>query len=169
MTTGTWDRHRGHSLGYDVVDTGFNYRMDEPRAALLTSRLPRLEADIGARRRLTHRYRAELEGIPGVLLPYRDSDVDLSSCYVMPIVLEDLAAQGPLRTMMKERWNVQTSLLYQSIHQFTAYRQSEHGELPQSERIARTQVTLPLFPTLSEADQDRVIEAVGEGLAAVTA
>ena len=40
MTSGTWDRHRGHSAGYDVVGLGFNYRMDEPRAALLR-RAPR--------------------------------------------------------------------------------------------------------------------------------
>ena len=31
MTTLTWDRHRGHASGYDVVELGFNYRIDEPR------------------------------------------------------------------------------------------------------------------------------------------
>ena len=35
MTSGTWDRHRGHATDYDVVGLGFNYRLDEPRAALL--------------------------------------------------------------------------------------------------------------------------------------
>ena len=50
MTSGTWDRHRGHSHGYDVVGLGYNYRMDEPRAALLTARLTGLEDDIAARR-----------------------------------------------------------------------------------------------------------------------
>jgi dTDP-4-amino-4,6-dideoxygalactose transaminase len=167
LTTGTWDRHRGHSLGYDVMDTGFNYRMDEPRAALLTSRLGGLEDDIAARRRLTHRYRAELADVPGLSLPYDSGDVDLSSCYVMPIVLEDPSLQTPLRELMKERWNVQTSLLYQAIHEFTAYREDRDRKLPRSERIARTQVTLPLFPSLSEADQDRVIVSVGEGLQAL--
>ncbi len=46
MTTGTWDRHRGHAMGYDVVEVGYNYRLDEPRAALLSARLPGLGADI---------------------------------------------------------------------------------------------------------------------------
>ena len=45
MTTLTWDRHRGHASGYDVVDLGFNYRIDEPRAALARRRLERLDAD----------------------------------------------------------------------------------------------------------------------------
>ena len=57
MTSGTWDRHRGHSAGYDVVGLGFNYRMDEPRAALLAARLEGLEDDIARRRSLVHRYR----------------------------------------------------------------------------------------------------------------
>ncbi len=38
MTSLTWDRHRGHASGYDVVELGFNYRIDEPRAALATAR-----------------------------------------------------------------------------------------------------------------------------------
>ena len=41
MTTLTWDRHRGHATGYDVVDLGFNYRIDEIRAALGVSQLAR--------------------------------------------------------------------------------------------------------------------------------
>ena len=39
LTSGTWDRHRGHSAGYDVVDIGFNYRLDEARAALALAKL----------------------------------------------------------------------------------------------------------------------------------
>ena len=39
MTSVTWDRHRGHSDNYDVLDVGYNYRMDEPRAALALARL----------------------------------------------------------------------------------------------------------------------------------
>lgn len=164
LTTGTWDRHRGHSLGYDVVDVGFNYRMDEPRAALLRARMKGLTENIAQRRRLTHRYRSLLADVPGVCLPYDDPAVDRSSCYVMPIVLEDPSLQDPLRELMKERWNVQTSLLYRSIHEFTAYRDSQAHPLPRSEEIARSQVTIPLFPTLSEADQDRVVESVRAGL-----
>jgi dTDP-4-amino-4,6-dideoxygalactose transaminase len=48
ITTLTWDRHRGHAAGYDVVALGFNYRIDEPRAALAARRLTRLDADTGA-------------------------------------------------------------------------------------------------------------------------
>jgi dTDP-4-amino-4,6-dideoxygalactose transaminase len=164
MTSGTWDRHRGRSSTYDVTALGFNYRMDEPRAALLSARLGGLEADIESRRRLVRRYRELLAGVPGVVVPYREEDVDRSSCYVMPLVLDDPELQAPLRELMRERWNVQTSLLYPSVSEFSAYRDAA-GTLPKSERIARTQVTIPLFPHLEEADQDRVVAAVTEGLA----
>ena len=45
MTSVTWDRHRGHAETYDILDVGFNYRMDEARAALAASQLRRLLAD----------------------------------------------------------------------------------------------------------------------------
>ena len=45
MTALSWDQARGHAFGYDVVALGFNYRLDEPRAALGTTRLARLDAD----------------------------------------------------------------------------------------------------------------------------
>ena len=165
MTSGTWDRHRGHSAGYDVVGLGFNYRMDEPRAALLHARLAGLTDDIEHRRALVRRYRSELADTPGLTLPYADDEVGLSSCYVMPTVLEDASLRDELRTRLAERHRVQTSVLYPAVHEFIAYEGACDRPLPQSEHIARAQVTLPLFPHLSEADQDRVVAGVRNELA----
>ena len=44
MTSGTWSRHTGETETYDAVGLGFNYRLDEPRAALLLSRLAQARA-----------------------------------------------------------------------------------------------------------------------------
>ena len=62
MTRGSWDRHEGAPEDYDVPGLGFNYRIDEPRAALLLSRLRRLEDDVARRRVLTSRYRRAAGG-----------------------------------------------------------------------------------------------------------
>jgi dTDP-4-amino-4,6-dideoxygalactose transaminase len=164
MTSGTWDRHRGHATSYDVVDVGYNYRLDEPRAALLLSRLRGLDAVVERRRELVRRYRALLAEVGGLTVPYRDDEVALSSCYVMPVLVDDPAVRDPLRARMLERHGVQTSVLYPALHEFTAYFDAAAPPLPHSERIARTQVTLPLYPHLSETAQDRVIEAVREGV-----
>ena len=50
MTASTWDRHRGHGYSYDIVDIGFNHRIDEPRAALALALTERLGELLDARR-----------------------------------------------------------------------------------------------------------------------
>ena len=165
MTSGTWDRHRGHAMSYDVVGVGYNYRLDEPRAALLSARLPGLAADIDERRRLTARYRALLAGVEGVLVPYSDEQVAASACYVMPVMVEDAALRDPIRSLLSERHAVQTSVLYPSINQFTAYGAGAES-LPRCELAARTQVTLPLYPHLGDERLERVVEALRQSVAA---
>jgi dTDP-4-amino-4,6-dideoxygalactose transaminase len=167
MTSGTWDRHTGHALSYDVTGLGYNYRLDEPRAALLTSRMDGLEADIARRRGLVLRYRELLADVEGVTVPYTDADVATSSCYTMSLVLDEPGHQEPLRRAMRERHGVQTSLLYTSISEFSAYRGA--GDVPRAERLGRTLVTVPLYPHLDERDQDRVVAAVREGLVQASA
>jgi dTDP-4-amino-4,6-dideoxygalactose transaminase len=162
MTSGTWDRHRGHSSSYDVVGLGFNYRIDEPRAALLSARLPGLEADVAARRRLVHRYRELLGGEDSLTIPYADTEVDRSSCYVMPVMVADADLREPLRDYLLER-GVQTSVLYPAFHELSSYAGSG-GPLPRAELAARTELTLPLYPHLSEQDQDQVVAALRAGL-----
>jgi dTDP-4-amino-4,6-dideoxygalactose transaminase len=167
MTSGTWDRHRGHSIGYDVVDLGFNYRMDEARAALLTARLPGLAADIDRRRRVVRRYRDALGEVNGIKVPYSDAEVSSSTCYSMPVLVEDPAVRDPLRAWMLAERGIQTSVLYPSIADFTAYRDAAAEPPPNAARVAATQITLPLFPNLDEARQNRVVAALTDGLEAV--
>jgi dTDP-4-amino-4,6-dideoxygalactose transaminase len=165
MTVPTWERHQGRADHYDVTELGFNYRIDEPRAALLLSRLARIEDDVAARRRLTARYRRLLAPLSGVSAPFTDAQVALSSCYVMPVMLDDPERQGSLRLALRQRHGVQTSLLYPPVHQFTAYRERYPDvRLPHTERAARSEVTLPLFPHITEEQQNRVVEALAAEL-----
>lgn len=144
---------------------GFGARIDDPRSALASSRLGGLTADVAHRRRLTHRYRALLADVEGVTLPFAAADVDDSSCYVMPVMLEDPALQVGVRTGMSRRHAVQTSLLYPAIHEFTAYRDRRPRlPLPQTERCARSEITLPLFPHMTPGQQDRVVTALDDEL-----
>lgn len=166
MTSGTWDRHRGRTDTYDVVGLGYNYRLDEPRATLLLSRLARLEADISRRRELTLRYRDLLGQVPGLIVPFAESDVAGSSCYVMPVMLEREGSQGAVARHMRER-GVQTSIFYPAVHRFSAYRERFPGvTLPISELASQTELTLPLFGHMSDADQERVVAALAEAVGA---
>ncbi|MGO9956785.1 MAG: DegT/DnrJ/EryC1/StrS family aminotransferase [Solirubrobacteraceae bacterium] len=161
MTTGSWDRHHDGPSHYDVPALGFNYRIDEPHTALLLSRLRRLPAEIDRRREITRRYRRLLAEIRGLIVPFSDESVETSSCYVMPVMVRDPARQGPLRIALREVHGVQTSIFYPAIHEFTAYRSRFPGvSLPHTELAARCEITLPLFAHLTEAQQDRVVEAL---------
>jgi dTDP-4-amino-4,6-dideoxygalactose transaminase len=164
MTSGTWDRHRGHAASYDVVGLGFNYRLDEPRAALLHARLDGLEDDIARRRELVRRYRELLRDREGVSVPYRDGDVAHSSCYLMA-VLVDAGRRDAVRAHMLER-GVQTSVCYPALHEFTAYLAAEPHPLPHAEEVARRQISLPLYPHLTDAQQDRVVQALLDAVGA---
>jgi dTDP-4-amino-4,6-dideoxygalactose transaminase len=164
MTSGTWERHTGRAETYDVLDIGFNYRMDEPRAALLLSRMRRLGEDVQRRRELTLRYRELLGEVPGILLPFAQADVRDSSCYVMPIMLERDGARAQVVRGLRER-GIQTSVLYPAIHDFSAYKERFPDiSLPRSELASRTELTLPLFPHMTYAQQDRVVEELAAAL-----
>jgi dTDP-4-amino-4,6-dideoxygalactose transaminase len=164
MTSGTWDRHSARTDTYDVIELGWNSRIDEPRSTLALSRLPRLEADIERRRALVRRYRARFAEVEGVVVPYRDDEVAGSSCYVMPVMV-DPAVRDEVRRSLGER-SVQTSIFYPAVHEFTAYRERFPGvSLPLTELAARSEITLPLYPHLSESDQDRVVDALAAALA----
>ena len=94
-------------------------------------------------------------------MPYADADVERSSCYVMPILVEDdgrrdARAPRAARASTASRRRV----FYPAVHEFTAYRE-RFGEqhLPHTERAARTEITLPLFAHIDEPTQDRVVDA----------
>jgi dTDP-4-amino-4,6-dideoxygalactose transaminase len=166
MTSGTWDRHRGRTDTYDVTALGYNYRLDEPRAALLLARLQGLEEDIARRRELTLRYRGLLAQVPGLIVPFADSDVPDSSCYVLPVMIERDGHQGEIARRMREV-GIQTSIFYPAVHRFSAYRERfPDVSLPITELASRTELTLPLFPHMTFADQDRVVAALAEAVAA---
>jgi dTDP-4-amino-4,6-dideoxygalactose transaminase len=164
MTSGTWDRHRGRTDTYDVVGLGFNYRLDEPRSALLLSRMGRLEAEIERRRELTLRYRSLLAQVEGIVVPFEDADVPDSSCYVIPIMIDEDGRQAEVSSRMREL-GIQTSIFYPSLHRFSAYRERwVDVSLPITELASRTELTLPFYPHMTHDDQDRVVTALAEAI-----
>ena len=160
MTSGTWDRHRGHAAGYDVVDLGFNYRLDEPRAALLLG----TAAGPGGRHRragaaLCAATASGLGGLDGLTVPYRDDEVERSSCYVMPVLVDDAELRDPLRRLLLESTGCRRASSTRRSTSSPPIADLAGGGLTRSELVARCELTLPLFPHLSEAEQDRVIAA----------
>jgi dTDP-4-amino-4,6-dideoxygalactose transaminase len=165
MTSGTWDRHTARTQTYDVTGLGFNYRLDEPRAALLLSRFGRMESEIERRRERVREYRGRLSATPGLSVPFRDEEVATSSAYVMPVLVDDPARREPIRKELLERHGVQTSVFYPPVHEFTAYRRRfPCAPLPRTEDAGRREITIPLYPHMTDAEQEHVIGALQEVL-----
>jgi dTDP-4-amino-4,6-dideoxygalactose transaminase len=160
MTSGSWDRHSGNADTYDVTGLGFSYRIDEPRSALALSRLGGLEQDVARRRRLTRMYRERLQGHSGLAIPFTDESTESSCCYVMPILLRDGARRGDVRTALRERHGVQTSIHFPPVHRFSAYRERYPVSLPKTEDVASREITIPLFAHMSDTQLDRVVCAL---------
>ena len=161
MTSVTWDRHRGHAESYDIVDVGFNFRMDEPRAALGLSRLERLAEDIERRRAVVRAYRSALAGMDGVGLPWTDADVERASHFAFPIMLETREVRDHVRERLIAD-GVQTTW-YPSITSFTEYRDAA-GTCPRAEAIADRHVALPLSSSYGDEQVGLVVEALRRAL-----
>ena len=87
MTSLTWDRHEGHAWSYDVVDLGYNYRIDEIRSALGIVQLKKLKKNNQIRQSLTEEYRKTLrQVVPDVVVPFIKPRGE-SACHLMPILL----------------------------------------------------------------------------------
>jgi dTDP-4-amino-4,6-dideoxygalactose transaminase len=157
MTSLSWDRHRGHATGYDVVALGFNYRIDEPRAALGLRRLERLDEENRRRGRLDARYREALAGL-GVVCALPPAVGLAPAHHLFTIVLEDGGDRDAFRSVLAER-GIQTSVHYRPVHHFTVYAQ-DGPELAITEQYGARSVTLPMFAHMTDEQQDLVIDAV---------
>lgn len=161
MTTLTWDRHRGHAHSYDVVAQGFNYRLDELRAAIGLVQLRRLPRENEARRRIAAAYREALDGQRGVGMPFGDPEAQRASSHHLAVVL---LPEGVPRTDVRsalEAEGIQTSVHYPPIHTFSQYAAAgSRRPLPRTELVAERLVTVPLYGHMSDGDVEAVVWAL---------
>jgi len=165
MTSVTWDRHKGHAWSYDVVDLGYNYRLDEMRSALGRVQLSKLGAYNSRRGELTRLYHEMLEEItPAIDIPFRNHS-GISACHILPILLPEDIDRKKFMDNMKEQ-GVQTSIHYPPIHHFTSYRSKEEqtNSLTLTEAVAARELTLPLYPAMSNDDIGLVVRSVQNSL-----
>lgn len=158
MTTPTLDRHRGIATSYDVVLPGYNCRMDEIRAALMRVQLRRLPVFLERRRLLFARY-AELFRDTAVKVPFSNGRfaprLPETAVHIMPVLLPPGTDRAAVMAKLKES-GIQTSIHYPPVHRFTAY-DGTNGHLAKTGEIGDRELTLPLFPTMTDEDQRTVV------------
>lgn len=154
-------REHGAEQRGEHVAVGINGRLDTLQAAILLAKLPQLEAELRTRRDLAQRY-----------------EQGLSARVQAPRVLtgnQHVFAQYTVRVANRDA--VVTRLLERGVEAAVYYRRALHeqpvfrgavpaGAFPEAERAAREALSLPLYPDLTRASQDRVIEVLDQILAA---
>ena len=158
MTTLTWDRHRGHASSYDVVALGYNYRLDEPRAALALSRLARLESENEQRRALVARYRQAFGDARRFAVALPPAANAVSAEHLFTIVLDEGVERDTFRATLADQ-GIQTSVHYPPVHTFSIYGGGA-AELPVTSSYGARTVTLPLYSHMTDEQVDLVADAV---------
>jgi dTDP-4-amino-4,6-dideoxygalactose transaminase len=154
MTTLTWDRHRGHADSYDVESHGYNYRIDEIRAALGRVQLQKLTKNNEKRRRLVSEYKKRLSSLLQWTWCFSEYEGE-SACHLAVVIAPDENCRARTVQSLREA-RIQTSLHYPCIPQFKAFAQYRTDDLPKSISFARRAITLPLYPALMQSDVEHI-------------
>ena len=151
---------------YEQQTLGFNYRITDLQAALGSSQLERLDAYIARRNQLARRYDAALASLPLQLPKVLPQNLSAFHLYVVRLHEADARRHRGVYDGLRER-GIGVNLHYLPVHLQPYYRGLGFvpGQFPEAEKHGATAVTLPLYPAMTEAQQDQVVRALGEVLA----
>lgn len=164
MTTMSFERAKGHSTSYDVVDLGFNFRLDDIRASLGIVQLEKLPEDLKRRAEVRKLYEERLADIKEITVAFTNSQY-FSSNYIFPIVLNnaDSTWRDEVRDSLQAA-GIQTSVHYPAAHRFSIYQDARRGKLDVTEYVTDCEITLPMYAKLTDAQVnyicDKLIEIV---------
>lgn len=147
---------------YEQQALGFNYRMTDLQAALGTSQMKRLNALVERRRHLAQRYDDAFEHLP-LTLPWQQPGGQ-SSWHLYVIRVEPRIHEAVFARLRED--GIGVNLHYIPVPRQPYYRERGFDAIdwPEAERYYAEAISLPLYPTLSEAEQDAVIAAVKDAL-----
>ena len=152
---------------YEQLELGYNYRMTDLQAALGASQMDRLEEFVARRRALARRYDELLRDLP-LTLPWQHPETESSwHLYVIRLQLERLRQSH--RQVFEElrASGIGVQLHYIPVPAQPYYRGLgfKASDYPEAERYSAEAISLPMFPAMKDADQDRVCETLKKILA----
>lgn len=161
-----WNRYgKSGTQDYEIVLPGYKSNMMDIQAAIGIHQLKELEGFIKRRNELANRYQQALSDWAQWTLPESPAYEHLHSWHIYtPLINEDVAKMDRNEFMqaMKEK-NIGTGLHYRAVHLYPYYRQAfgfNLGDFPHAEDVCDRIVSLPLFPGMTDADHDRVLDVM---------
>ena len=164
MSLSTAERHGAAKVRFEqYLEVGYNYRLSDIQGAVGREQLKRLPGLVADRRRLAARYREGLSGHPQLILP-REPVFARSNWQSFWIILKDSSPLSQVELMQALLGRgIHTRRGVMCAHREPAYRDLPlRRPLPVSELLQDRSIILPLYPELTEEDQERVIAALRE-------
>jgi dTDP-4-amino-4,6-dideoxygalactose transaminase len=163
-----WNRYgKGGQQDYEIVVPGFKYNMMDIQAAIGLHQLRELDGFVERRAELANRYQEALADWPQWQLPVEPDYPHKHSWHIYtPLLNLDVAGmeRDEFMLAMKEK-NIGTGLHYRAVHLYPYYRDCfgyDDGDYPHAENVANRIVSLPLFPAMTDAEHDRVVDVMYE-------
>lgn len=161
-----WNRFsKSGSQEYEIVLPGYKYNMMDLQAALGIHQLKEVDGFNARRNELAARYQEALSDWPQWTLPARP-EYDHYHCWHLftPLINEEAAGMDRNQFMqaMKEK-NIGTGLHYRAVHLYPYYRETfgfNLGDFPHAEDVSERIVSLPLFPSMTDAEHDKVLDVM---------
>jgi UDP-4-amino-4,6-dideoxy-N-acetyl-beta-L-altrosamine transaminase len=153
---------------YQQIELGFNYRMTELQAALGASQMQRLDEYVARRHRLARRYDSLLADLPLAVPRGHPDGHSALHLYVIRLDLERIAVgRREVFNSLRDQ-DIGVNVHYIPVHTQPFYRKMgfQPGQFPEAECYYAQAISLPMYATLNEAQQDRVVSALRKALAA---
>ncbi len=163
MSTMSYQRASGHATSYDILELGYNYRMDDIRASIGVVQMKKLPEDLKMRINVRNRYLKQLLKVKGIEVPFA-KNTEFVSNYILPIVLIDSTQEK--RKKIRERLHasgIQTSVHYPAVHKLSIYSHYK-ASLPKTEYITDNEITLPMYGSLMNGEIDFIVETLDKAL-----
>ena len=152
---------------YQQMTLGYNYRMTELQAALGTSQMMRLTEFVATRHEIAERYNFLLKDLP-IQIPYQlENTYSGLHLYVIRLQLDEISATHKEVFDELRANQIAVNLHYIPVHMHPYYKAMgfRYGDFPDSEQYYKEAISLPMYPGLSQSDQDKVVQDLTSSLA----
>jgi len=150
---------KGKPWDYDVKTLGFNFRLDEIRATLGLSQIKRIRNLNNLRRKACRYYNEQLKEVKGIRTP-KITNEDSCHLYIIKIEEDYPLKRDELYKKMIDK-GIRTTVHYKPIHEFSFFKKfGIKNELKKSSELYKKVLSLPLFPQISQKEQNKVINCI---------